>query len=24
MDRHFTEHTANVKKKFELEGWPDE
>lgn len=24
MDRHFTEHTANVKKKFELEGWPAE
>ena len=22
MDRHFTEHTANVQKKFELEGWP--
>lgn len=24
MDRHFTEHTANVVKKFELEGWPAE
>lgn len=24
MDRHFAEHTANVKKKFELEGWPAE
>lgn len=24
MDRHFTEHTENVKKKFELEGWPKE
>lgn len=24
MDRHFAEHTANVKKKFELEGWPEE
>ncbi len=23
MDRHFTEHTANVQKKFELEGWPE-
>lgn len=22
MDRHYGEHTANVKKKFELEGWP--
>lgn len=24
MDRHFYEHTANVVKKFELEGWPSE
>ncbi|QDS97944.1 MBL fold metallo-hydrolase [Adhaeretor mobilis] len=24
MDRHFTEHTTNVQKKFELEGWPAE
>lgn len=24
MDRHFTEHTENVKKKFELDGWPKE
>ncbi|WP_442482573.1 MBL fold metallo-hydrolase [Aeoliella sp. SH292] len=24
MDRHFTEHTANVQKKFDLEGWPTE
>lgn len=24
MDRHFGEHTANVEKKFELEGWPTE
>jgi L-ascorbate metabolism protein UlaG (beta-lactamase superfamily) len=24
MDRHFTEHTANVQKKFALEGWPTE
>ena len=24
MDRHFGEHTANVKKKFELEDWPEE
>jgi len=24
MDRHFGEHTANVVKKFELEGWPAE
>ena len=22
MDRHYTEHTANVKKKFALEDWP--
>ncbi|MEO1498123.1 MAG: DinB family protein [Planctomycetota bacterium] len=22
MDRHFEEHTANVKKKFALDGWP--
>lgn len=22
MDRHFDEHTANVKKKFALPGWP--
>ena len=22
MERHFNSHTANVKKKFELEGWP--
>ncbi len=24
MDRHYNEHTANVEKKFELEGWPTE
>ena len=24
MDRHYGEHTANVVKKFELEGWPEE
>ncbi len=24
MDRHYNEHTANVEKKFELEGWPQE
>lgn len=24
MDRHFGEHTSNVEKKFELEGWPAE
>jgi hypothetical protein len=24
MDRHFAEHTANVREKFELEGWPEE
>ena len=24
MDRHYSEHTANVKKKFELENWPSE
>ncbi|QDU58305.1 MBL fold metallo-hydrolase [Aeoliella mucimassa] len=24
MDRHFAEHTANVERKFELEGWPKE
>lgn len=24
MDRHYDEHTANVVKKFELEGWPKE
>ncbi len=24
MDRHYSEHTANVKKKFELEDWPSE
>lgn len=24
MDRHYGEHTANVVKKFELEGWPAE
>ena len=24
MDRHYSEHTANVKKKFELENWPKE
>lgn len=23
MDRHFGEHTANVEKKFELDGWPE-
>lgn len=23
MDRHYTEHTSNVKKKFELEDWPE-
>ena len=22
MVRHFNSHTANVKKKFQLEGWP--
>ncbi|WP_145290974.1 MBL fold metallo-hydrolase [Pirellulimonas nuda] len=22
MERHYGEHTANVQKKFELEGWP--
>ena len=24
MDRHYSEHTANVQKKFELEDWPKE
>ena len=24
MDRHYDDHTANTKKKFELAGWPDE
>lgn len=24
MERHYGEHTANVKKKFELEDWPTE
>ncbi|MDV6034339.1 MAG: DinB family protein [Phycisphaera sp. RhM] len=24
MDRHYDDHTANTKKKFELSGWPDE
>ena len=24
MERHYDEHTANVKKKFELEDWPQE
>ena len=24
MDRHYSEHTANVTKKFDLEGWPRE
>lgn len=24
MDRHYSEHTANVEKKFDLEGWPAE
>ena len=24
MERHYSEHTANVKKKFELENWPSE
>jgi hypothetical protein len=24
MDKHYGQHTANVKKKFELEGWPSE
>jgi len=24
MDRHYSEHTANVVKKFELDGWPAE
>ena len=24
MDRHFTEHTANVVKKYELDDWPQE
>lgn len=24
MERHFGEHTANVQKKFELDGWPNE
>lgn len=24
MERHYDEHTANVKKKFELPDWPDE
>ena len=24
MDRHYTEHTENVKKKFELPDWPKE
>ncbi|MEQ8848204.1 DinB family protein [Botrimarina sp.] len=24
MESHYDEHTANVKKKFELEGWPAE
>ncbi|QDV41604.1 DinB superfamily protein [Stieleria neptunia] len=24
MDRHYDDHTANTKKKFELAGWPDD
>lgn len=24
MDRHYGEHTANVKKKFDVEGWPQQ
>ncbi|PAY19585.1 hypothetical protein CKO51_10385 [Rhodopirellula sp. SM50] len=24
MDRHYEDHTANTKKKFELAGWPNE
>ena len=23
MERHYSEHTANVKKKMELPGWPE-
>jgi len=24
MEKHYEEHTANVKKKFELPDWPKE
>jgi hypothetical protein len=24
MERHYGEHTANVKKKFDLPDWPQE